>query len=188
MDVSKPFETRNGVQQDCLLISTLLFKLFFAASKTCFLYSQRRYIPKYKHRRLLFNPSRLKSMTKVKKNALTRGMMCADDTIVAAHRTFYLWWIVLISLKNKFSSTSNHIAINNKLEVVNEFTHFESIMSDKEVELVGQHLILRASVRVWRKFADSRPRPRFQCLTLVFLVLFLLKRNPVQRMLTKSID
>ena len=82
--MSKTFKIVNGIKQGCVLATTLfgiffslLFKQAFDTAEECiYLHTQTN--------DKLFNPSRIKAKSKVKKTII-RDMLFADDAAVAAH-------------------------------------------------------------------------------------------------------
>ncbi|XP_038066715.1 uncharacterized protein LOC119736778 [Patiria miniata] len=171
---SKAFSICNGVKQGCVLAPTL-FGIFFAVMLKHAFGSSTEGV--YLHTRSdgrLFNLSRLKAKTKVRK-AVIRDMLFADDAALATHTEQQLQ-----SLMDSFSCAcldfGMNISIkktevlgqgveqppvisanNSKLEVVHEFTYLGSTVSDDlslDIEInrrIGRaaSTFARLTERVW---------------------------------------
>ena len=173
-NVSKPFRILNGVKQGCVLAPTLFGIFFSLLLKQAFGTAEEGI---YLHTRTdgkLFNPSRLKAKTKVKKTVI-RDMLFADDAAIAAHSPSQLQSLMdrfanactdfglTVSLKKTKvlaqATTSPKITINNyQLEVVEQFIYLGSTITSKlslKKELdrrigMAASTFSRLSTRVWK--------------------------------------
>ena len=174
VNVSKPFKILNGVKQGCLL-APILFGIFFSLLlKQAFGTAEEGI---YLHTRTdgkLFNPSRLKAKTKVKKTII-RDILFAHDAAIAAHSPSQLQSLMdrfanactdfglTVSLKKTKvlaqAATSPKITINNyQLEVVEQFIYLGSTITtnlslkrelDRRIGMAAS-TFSRLSTRVWK--------------------------------------
>ena len=147
---SDPFPINSGVKQGCVLAPTLFGIFFSLLLKHAFDSSDDSVYIHTRSDGKLFNLSRLRAKTKVRR-VLIREMLFVDDAALVAHTEEALQRMI-----NSFSQASNDFSLtiilkktnilaqdtaiaptihidNYNLEVVSEFTYLGSTMSSKPV-------------------------------------------------------